>query len=148
MTAAVGITVLIVGLIAWVGQSLSFLAPTLAVRIGVLEPEGEIDPTLRIVEAKAEGLTDMLLTWTLPLAGVLMLLRHPVWPYLALVGGGVYLYLSLLIILSRVFLKREGRKIGPPGSERGAYVFGSIWALSSVAMIVLAVQHLAAQDYP
>jgi len=32
----------------------------------VLEPEPEVDPTLHIIEAKAEGLVDMLLAWTLP----------------------------------------------------------------------------------
>jgi hypothetical protein len=144
MVTAIGIVVLIVGLIAWVGQSLAFLAPSLAVRLGVLEPEDEIDGTLRVVEAKAEGLTDMLLTWTLPLSGMLMLLDHPLWPYLALIGGGVFLYVAGLITLSRVFLKWEGKKVGRPASERGAYVFGLIWALSSVLMIVLAARELSA----
>ena len=144
MITATGIAVLIVGLIAWMGQSIAFLAPSVAVRLGVLEPEDQIDGTLRVVEAKAEGLTDMLLTWTLPLSGLLMMLEHPLWPYLALIGSGVFLYVAGLITLSRVFLKREGKNVGRRSSENAAYVFGGIWALSSVAMIVLAVKELSA----
>ena len=144
MVTATGIVVFIVGLIAWVGQSLAFLVPSLAVRLGMLEPEEDVDATLRVIEAKAEGLTDMLLCWTLPLSGLLMVLEYPLWPYLALVGAGVFLYLSGLITLSRVFLKREGKKVGQPAYERGAYVFAFIWALCSVAMIVMAVQELSA----
>jgi len=143
MVTAIGLAVLIVGLIAWFGQSLAFIAPSLAVWVGVLEPDDEIDATLRVVEAKAEGLTDILLTWTLPLSGLLMVLEHPLWPYLALIGGGVFLYVSLLITLSRVFLKREGKKVGQPASERAAYVFSGIWAVSAVLMIVLASIELA-----
>ncbi len=144
MVTATGTVVLIVGLIAWIGQSLAFLTPQLGVRLGVLEPEGEIDATLRVNEAKAEGLTDLLLTWTLPLSGLLMMLEHPLWPYLGLIGGGVFLYVAGLITLSRVYLKREGKKVGRPASERVAYVFGGVWALASLAMIALAAMELSA----
>jgi hypothetical protein len=144
MITVIGIAVLLFGLIAWVGQCLAFLAPSWAVRFGVLEPAEDIDSTLRVIEAKAEGLTDMLLTWTLPLAGLLLALRHPLWPYLALVGGGIFLYAAWLITLSRVLLRREGKKVGPPASERAAFLFGGIWTLSAVVMIVLAAKELSA----
>lgn len=143
MITALGIVVLIVGLIAWIGQSLAFLAPVTAVKLGVLEPKEQIDPTLYVIEAKAEGLNDMLLTWTLPLSALLMLLGHPLWPYLGLIGGGVFLYVAGLITLSRIFLRREGKKVGAPSSERAAYIFGGIWALSALTMIILAGIHLS-----
>ncbi len=102
-----------------------------------------MDPTLYIIEARAQGLNDMLLTWTLPLSALLMLLEHPLWPYLGLIGGGIYIYFSGVIILARVFLKRRGMKVGPPSSERAAYVFGVIWILSSLTMIALASAELS-----
>jgi len=142
MITAVGIVILIVGLIAWVGQSLSYLAPATAEKFGVLEPREKIDPVLYIIEAKAEGLTDMLLAWTLPLAAFLMLLGHPVWPYLGLIGGGVFLYVAGLITLSRFFLRRKGKKIGPLSSVRAAYLFGGIWAASAIVMIILSATHV------
>ena len=143
MSTAIAVVALITGLIAWLGQSIAFLAPGTAVRLGVLEPEDELDPTLHIVEAQAMGLSDMLLGWMLPASAVLLLLRHPIWPYLALVGSGVFIYFSSLVILSRVYLKRSGRKVGRASSERAAYIFGGIWIVSSVAMIVQAVATLS-----
>jgi hypothetical protein len=64
-------------------------------------------------------------------------------PYLGLFGGGVFPYFSSLIIFSRVFVKRVGRKVGSQGSERAAYVLGGLWALSAVTMIGLAVVRLS-----
>ena len=142
MSTLVGVVTLIAGLIAWAGQSLAFLAPAVAVRLGVLEPEDEIDPTLYVVEAHAEGLTDMLLAWMLPAAALLMLLDHPLWPYLALIGSSVFLYFSILTVLSRVFLKKQGAKVGRPASVRAAYLFGAIWVACSVAMLALAATEL------
>jgi len=49
MVAAVGIVILVFGLIAWIGQSLAFIAPSTAVRLGVLEPREEIDPAFYTV---------------------------------------------------------------------------------------------------
>jgi hypothetical protein len=143
MVTAAGIFVLVLGLVAWLGQTLAFLAPSLAMTLGLLEPEEEVDPTLRILEAKAEGLMDMLLAWTLPASAFLMLLGHPLWPYLAFFGAGVFLYFAGLVTLSRLFLKGVGRKVGRSASERVAYLFGGLWALSAVLMIVLATLHLS-----
>jgi hypothetical protein len=144
MVTVAGILVLVLGLSAWFGQSLAFLAPSLAITLGVLEPEEEVDPTLHIIEAKAEGLVDMLFAWTLPASALLMILNHPLWPYLAFFGAGVFLYFSSLITFSRIFLKGAGRKVGRPASERAAYLFGGLWAACSVAMMVLAALHLSA----
>ena len=99
MVTTVGILVLVLGLVAWIGQSLAFLAPALAEKLGVLEREEEVDPTLYIIESKAEGLADMLFAWTLPASALLMILDHPLWPYLAIFGAGLFLYFSVLIAL-------------------------------------------------
>ena len=56
MVTDIGILIFVLGLIAWLGQTLSFFMPDLAVELGVLEPEGEADPTFRLMEANAEGL--------------------------------------------------------------------------------------------
>lgn len=143
MITAIGILVLALGLIAWVGQTLSFFVPSAAVRLGVLEPEDDVDPTLRILEAKAEGLVDILLSWSLPAAALLMVLDHPLWPYLALFGGGIFLYFSGLIILTRPFLKKAGTNVGSPASERATYLFGGLWIMSALTMIGLAATHLS-----
>lgn len=141
---AIGVVTLIAGLIAWLGQGLAFFAPRTAVRLGVLEPQDEIDPTLYVVETYAMGITDILLAWMLPASGFLMLVDHAAWPYLALIGSGVYIYFSLVTMLSRVCLKRRGKRVGRIASERAAYVFGAIWILCSLAMITEAIAELSA----
>lgn len=138
----IGVVTLIAGLVAWLGQGLAFFAPRTAVRLGVLEPEDEVDPTLYVVETYAMGIADMLLAWMLPASGLLMLVGHSAWPFLALVGSGVYLYFSLVTMLTRVCLKRRGKRVGRVVSERAAYVFGVIWILCSVAMSAAAVREL------
>ncbi len=143
MITFIGIVVIVVGLLVWVGQSLSFLAPDIATKIGLNSPEEEMDQSLYIIETKANGLSDMLLTWIFPLSGLLMILDHKSWPFLALVGSGIYIYFALLTIFSRVFLKRRGKDVGSPSAEKTAYIFSAIWVLSATTMIVLAIQKLA-----
>ena len=48
-----------------------------------------------------------------------------------------------LAFLSRVVLKRAGKQVGSPASERAAYLFGSLWALAAFTMIGLAAVHLS-----
>ena len=143
MITFIGIVVIVVGLLVWIGQSLSFLAPDIATRLGLNSPEEEMDQSLYIIETKANGLSDMLLTWTLPLSGFLMIVDHIAWPYFALVGSGIYMYFALLTIFSRVFLKKRGREVGSPSSEKAAYVFSAIWIVSATTMIILAIMKLA-----
>jgi hypothetical protein len=142
MSTVVGVIALLAGLVAWIGQSLAFLAPSVALRLGVLEPAEELDPALWIIEARAMGLADMLLGWTLPLAAALMLVGHPAWPVLALLGSGIFLYFSSVIVLSRVFLAAAGIQVGRPPSVRAAYMFATIWIATALAMTGLAVREL------
>lgn len=57
---------------------------------------------------------------------------------------GWIIYFAGLIILSRVFLKWRGKKVGRPSAEKAAYVFGVVWILASILMIVLASIELSA----
>ncbi len=143
MITVTGIIVIIVGLLVYIGQGLSFFAPELATRIGLNDPQEEMDQTLYVIETRANGLTDILLTWIFPLSGLLMILDHHYWPYFALVGSGIYLYFALLTIFCRVFLKKLGKKVGSPSSEKTAYIFSVVWILSSITMITLGIQELA-----
>ena len=142
MNTVIGIVVIVVGLICWIGQTLALLAPHIAVKLGLCEPEEEMDHTLYTIETKAHGLTDLLLTWTLPVAGLLIILDHSFWPILALIGGGIYLYFPGIISFHRVFLKKHGIKMGSPSAIKATYVFSIIWVLSALTMIILAIKQL------
>ena len=142
MELGIGVAVVLASLIAWVGQILSFFDPQTAAKFGVCEREGELDESMFIIETKAMGLTDTLLLWTLPLSALLMILDVRYWPVLALIGSGIYAYLSGVFMLNRVYLKKHGKLVGSPSSERTAYVFGFAWILSAAAMAVLAVREI------
>ena len=142
MITAFGIVVIIVGLLVYIGQFLSFFAPDLATKLGLNSPEADMDGTLYLIETKANGLSDILLTWTFPLAGLLLIIGHPYWPFFALVGSGIYLYFALFTIFARVFLSKEGKKVGSPSDLKIAYGFSTIWIVSSIILIVLAIQKL------
>lgn len=144
MTTVVGIFVIAAGLVAWIGQSLAVFALPTAIRLGVCEPEAELDRSMFLFERYSMGIMDILLAWTLPLSALLMLTGSSYWPLIALVGGGVYLYFPGVFMITRMVLKRNGKKVGQPSSVRNAYVFGWIWIVSSITMIVLATRELVA----
>ena len=138
-----GILVFVLGLICWIGQTLVVVAPSIAEKLGVGEPEDEMDRSMYLFERFSQGIPDILLTWMLPAAALLMLLGSDHWPLLALVGGGVYLYFPAVFIITRLVLQNDGKKIGKPASVVTAYAFGVLWTLSAMYMIALAVFELS-----
>ena len=101
-----------------------------------------MDRSLYLIETRANGLSDILTSWIFPLSGFLMLKGQESWPFFALVGGGIYIYFAFLTVFSRVFLKREGFKVGSESSEMVAYAFSIIWIANAATMIVLAIKKL------
>ncbi len=142
MTMAVGILALGLGLLCWIGQSLVYAAPEVAQRFGLVEPLEDLDETFYINEVKSLGLVDLLVTWTFPLAGFLMIIEAPSWPVVALIGGGVYIYMAAAIILRRYYLIRHGKKVGSVAAVKTAYLFGTLWLLTAMGMIALAIDAL------
>jgi len=142
ITTTLGVLVIVLGLICWLGQTLVVFAPDVAVKLGVGEPEEEIDRSMYLFERYSQGIMDILLTWLLPASALMMLLDYSHWPILALVGGGVYLYFPGVFSITRVILKRDGLKVGSPASQVAAYVLGVLWTLSAVYMIVLAIAEI------
>ena len=142
METAIGILVVVLGLVCWLGQTLVVFAPDVAVRLGVNEAEGTIDQSMYLFERYSQGIMDILLTWLLPASAVMMLLDHALWPIFALVGAGVYLYFPGVFSITRIVLKRNGLAVGGRVSEVTAYVLGALWTLSALLMIALAVAEL------
>ena len=142
LTTVSSILVIVLGLICWLGQALVVFAPRAAVKLGVGEPEEDLDRSMYLFERYSQGIMDVLLTWMLPAAALLMLLGEKHWPFLALVGGGVYIYFPGVFVITRVALKRDGKRVGKPASVMTAFVLGTLWTLSAIYMIALAVAEL------
>ncbi|MHC4777169.1 MAG: hypothetical protein ACYTFG_01190, partial [Planctomycetota bacterium] len=107
MATAIGITVLVLTLPAWLGQVLSAFSPSLAARLGLTEPEKKVDPVFH-ADVRAECWWDTLTLWTLPLGALLMLLDQPSWVVFSLAGGGMYIYFAGRGILQRVVMRLRG----------------------------------------
>ena len=142
MVTVMGILVVLFGLICWIGQGLAVFALPTAIKLGLFESEDEVDHSMYLFERLSQGIMDVLLTWMLPLSAFLMILGNSYWPIFALIGGGVYLYFPGVFIITRIVLKKHGKKVGKPSSVYGAYAFGTTWIISAIVMIVLAILEL------
>ncbi len=131
-----GVLIILFSLIAWVGQLISAISSEKAQALGLAEEESDVDPVF-LTDIKAEAIWDSLMLWTLPLAGILLIINHPWWIYFGLIGGGSYLYFAGRGIIVRIMMQRKGIHIGNPSNIKTAYIFLSIWGIIALTTIVL-----------
>jgi len=136
-----GVILLLSTLLCWLGQVISAFAPNAAAKLGLSESESDVDPTFW-ADIRGEALWDTLILWTLPVAGFLLLMNKPFWPYFGFVGGGIYLYFSGRGILTRLVMQRRGIPIGKQGNLKVFYIFLSMWGLIAIVTIYMAVRAL------
>ena len=65
------VLVLFTLLLCWLGQVINAFAPEFAGRIGLAEPEADVDRTF-FLDGRGEAIWDALILWTLPVAGILL----------------------------------------------------------------------------
>ena len=128
-------------LVCWLGQTISTFSPKLAVKLGLTESESEVEPAF-YADVRGEAIWDAMILWTLPVAGILLILNNSVWAYFGLVGGGSYLYFAGRGIAVRLAMQRRGIRIGKPGTLKLFYVFLAFWGVIAVVTIIMAVAAL------
>lgn len=106
-----GIVWITAGLIVLVGQSVSVVNFRLAQKLGLQEKTTETDPLFRSLELNAAR-WDVLVFWTLPAAGILLLVGHPWWPFLALIAGGVCVDMAGREVAKTLGLSKHGVRTG------------------------------------
>ena len=136
-----GAILTIFSLLGWIGQAISALSPKVAIKLGLSEPESDVDPTF-YVDVRGESVWDTMILWTLPVAGILLMLNNSLWAYFGLFGGGMYLYFAGRGITVRLAMQRRGIRIGMPGTLKVYYVLLSLWGLIAVVTIIMAVAAL------
>ena len=137
-----GLAIIALGLLAWIGQAVSWLAPATAARLSLADAEGSVDDVFW-TDGRGEALWDAFTLWTLPLAGLLLLAGLDAWAWLGLAGGGMYLYFGGRGILTRVELRRRGHRIGNPSSVRLGLIALAAWGLAGLITIAAATVELA-----
>ena len=136
-----GVILIIISLIGWLGQVITALSPAVATKLGVTEPEADVDPTF-YADVRGEAIWDALTLWILPMAGILLVVNNPLWIYFGLVGGGMYLYFAGRGMAVRWVMQRRGVRIGQPETLKMVYVFLMLWGLTAVVTIIMAVAAL------
>ena len=136
-----GLTLFVISFIGFIGQAITAVWPLTAVKLGLTEPEADVDPTFYL-DVRGEAFWDSLILWVLPVAGLLLLLNNPIWPYFGLVGGGMYLYFAGRGIVVRRMMQRRGIRIGSPKSLRLIFAFLALWGLAALITIILAIAAL------
>ena len=128
-------------LVCWLGQTISVFSPKLALKLGLTESESDVDPTY-YADVRGEAIWDTIILWTLPVAGILLILNNALWAYFGLVGGGSYLYFAGRGITTRLVMQRRGIRIGTPSTLKLFYVFLALWALIAIVTIIMAISAL------
>lgn len=136
-----GVVVVLLSLLSWGGQALSWFSPATAVRWNVMEAEGDVEPTFW-ADVRGEAAWDTLTLWTMVVAGVLLIVDGAAWRYFGLVGGGMYLYFGGRGIFARVAMMRRNLRIGAPANVRLGLIFSAVWAVMALITIVAAITSL------
>ena len=87
-----GVAIVGLGLLAWGGQVVTWLAPEAATRLSLTEAEDAVD-AVYWADLRGEARWDAITLWTLPLAGLLLVVGHQAWAWLGLFAAGIYVYL-------------------------------------------------------
>jgi len=130
--------IIFTGILCWLVQVINAFSPTLAEKLGLNEHESDVDPTF-FVDTRSEAIWDALILWTLPVAGILLILNSPWWAYFGLIGGGMYLYFAGRCIVVRLAMQRRGIRIGKLKTVKLYIAVLTIWGLIAVVTIIMAV---------
>ena len=123
-----------VGWLLYVGQVISVVNFPLAQRLGLQESPENADPLVRPVELWAAR-WDLVWLWTLPAAGILMLMNHAFWPYAAMIGGGAYVDAGGREGAKILGLREHGVRTGSDGEHRLAMaVFAYLIAIGLLSI--------------
>ena len=141
MTLVIAILILLLSLLAWLGQVVSALAPRIAGQLGLIEKEKDVDPTF-YVDVRAECIWDALSLWVLPVSASLFIADGAGWPLLGLIGGGVYIYFAGRGIVQRILMQRRGISVGNPKTVKVFYLFLGLWGTAGLAAILRASSEL------
>ena len=117
------------------GQIISSVNFSLAQRLGLQENPDETDPLLQRAERYTAYWDLLTLVW-MPAAGVLMLINHPLWPMIALVGGAIYFDTAGREAAKILSFKHGGIKIGSPTQHRLFFVTYFVMAILGVTVVM------------
>ncbi len=136
-----GSILVLLSLLCWGGQTLSWLAPETAVRRGLRESDDDVEPVYA-ADIEGEAVWDAFTLWTLLVAGVLLIFDSTAWPYFGLIGGAMYVYFAGRGILTRRVMIERSHRVGSESNVTAAFVMLGVWGVAGLATIIAAVIEL------
>lgn len=142
MSVTWGIVVIVLSVLAWGGQTISWFAPPSAERLSLTEAEADVEPAF-YADIRGEALWDTLTLWVLVAAGALLIAGNSAWSYFGLSGGGIYVYFAGRGLLTRRAMQQRGLRIGSAQNLKSAYLFLTLWGVMGLVTLVAAAVELA-----
>ena len=134
-----GIILVSVTLKCWIGQIIIALSPRIAVKIRIAEAKSDVDPTF-FTDMRGQAIWDSISLWTLPVAGLLLIIDNVLWAYFGLIGGGMYLYFVGRGITSRLTMQRQKINIGR--SNLKVKLVLTLWGIIAAVTIIISIKSL------
>ena len=136
-----GVILISVTLKCWIGQIIIAFSPKVAAKNRITEPESDVDPTF-FKDMRGEAIWDTLSLWTLPIAGILLIINNNLWTYFGLIGGGMYLYFVGRTITSNLILHRNEINIGRSKKLKVKIMILTLWGFVAIVTIIMSVMDL------
>lgn len=135
MRVVLGLVALVVGLVGVAGQFVSVVDFPLAQRLGFQEKADGTDALYIRLESNTAR-WDLMVLWTLPVAGVLMLLDHRWWPAFELLAGAVTLDTGGREAAKILGLRAAGVRVGEERETRIG--LGFLVAMAGIGLVLAA----------
>lgn len=121
--------------ILFIAQVISSINFSLAQRLGIQETGEHTDALVLRAERYVAYWDLVTLVW-MPLAGLLMVLKHPYWPVVSLLAGAIYFDTSGREAVKNLSFRHEGLRVGPPGQTK--FFFSTYFIMAALAIITIA----------
>ena len=125
----------------FIGQLISSLNFKLAQRLGLQEKPETADAILQRAERYTAYWVLITLVW-LPLSGILMVINHPLWTYVSLIGGAIYFDASGREAAKVLSFKHEGIDTGTIKEQKLFFATYIIMAIVAVIVITASLDNL------
>ena len=123
------------------GQIISSINFPLAQKLGLQEKSGTADPLFLRAERYIAYWDLVTLSW-LPLAGILMVINHALWPVIALIGAAIYIDAAGREAAKNLSFRHEGIKSGSEREQKLFFPTYIIMLILGVVVLLFSLQPL------
>lgn len=122
----------------YVAQTISSINFSLAQRLGIQEKPETADALLQRSE-RYTAYWDMFTLLWMPVAGILMVMDHPYWPIMSLLGGAIYFDAAGREAAKSLSFRHQGIKTGTDKEQQVFFASYIVMALIAIFLITYSI---------